>query len=139
MFARVVTVQGAPGRTPSPDLLERAVQAAQKQPGFKALYVLADRGTGKLLSISLWETEQQAKALEQAGAQMRQEAVSALGATMAPTDEVYEVAAQSSSEQTWTAAKGSFARVYGGQAAQGQDEVSIRLFQQGLPGFHRTE
>jgi hypothetical protein len=59
MFARLGIFQGAPER------LDAALRWAREQtlpdlarrPGFKVLYVLVDRQTGKGVGISLWETE----------------------------------------------------------------------------------
>jgi heme-degrading monooxygenase HmoA len=94
MFARIVTLHGAPGRTVSPELTEKGAALAQKQPGFKAVYVLTDRNAGEFLSISFWETEQQARALDQSGARLRAEGDAALGATTPATARVYEVISQ---------------------------------------------
>jgi len=59
MFARLGISQGAP------EHLDAAIRWAREQtlpdlerlPGFKGLYVLVDRQTGKGVGISLWETE----------------------------------------------------------------------------------
>ena len=91
MFARVTTIQGQPGRTASPELTERVTATLQKLPGFKGVYVLTDQNTGEGLGISFWETEQDAKALDQSVAPLREEGAREVGATAAPTSKVYEV------------------------------------------------
>jgi hypothetical protein len=94
MFARVTTFKGAPGRTASPELQERAIATIQKEPGFKGIYALSDPETGELLAVSFWETAEQAKTPGEAVARGRAEAAAALGATTAPTAKIYEVTAQ---------------------------------------------
>ena len=94
MFARVTTFKGTPGRTASPELQEKALANISKEPGFKGIYALSDSETGELLSVSFWETEQQAKTPGPTVVQGREEAATALGATAAPTFKVYEVTAQ---------------------------------------------
>jgi heme-degrading monooxygenase HmoA len=93
-FARVTTVQGQPGQMINPEIQERGLAAARQQPGFKALYVLTDQRTGKFLVMTLWETEEQALAREEAAAPLRREALTTMGITAAPSAEVYEVAVQ---------------------------------------------
>src|SRR5262249_27571911 len=95
MFARVTTIQGEPGKTPSAAVSEEAIVAFRQQPGFKGIYGLADRDTGEHLGITLWETEQQAEAVSrnQGLVRLREEGVGELGATGA-TSKVYEVIAQ---------------------------------------------
>jgi heme-degrading monooxygenase HmoA len=92
--ARVTEVQGRPGQGLSPELQERGLAAARKQSGFRALYVLTDQRTGKFLVMTLWETEEQALAREEAAAPLRREALTTMGITAAPNAEVYEVAVQ---------------------------------------------
>jgi hypothetical protein len=100
MFARVTTIQGEPGRTPSPDVLqnvlERGVATFREQAGFQGLYFLAERDTGEHLAITLWDTEQQAAAVPQGPgrAQLREEAGRQVGATAAPVGKTYEVIAR---------------------------------------------
>jgi heme-degrading monooxygenase HmoA len=59
MFARVGIFQGAPEHLDHAIRrgLEQKLPALQRLPGFAGLYVLADRQTGKTISMSLWETE----------------------------------------------------------------------------------
>ena len=46
---------------------DSVVPAAKQQKGFKGLYVLTDRKTGKGLTIALWETEADMMAGENSG------------------------------------------------------------------------
>jgi hypothetical protein len=59
VFARVITTQATPGGFDG--LLRFArehVPDAQAQPGFKGFYLLTDRDTGNLVTISFWDEEQ---------------------------------------------------------------------------------
>jgi hypothetical protein len=61
MFARVTTTQFSPYRLDEAIhvLRERALPAAQQQSGFKGYLMLVDRSTGKGITITLWEEEEQ--------------------------------------------------------------------------------
>jgi hypothetical protein len=66
MFARVTTVYIRP------EMVDKAVKifedsivpAAKKQKGFHSIQWLIDRESGKAIAISIWDTEQDAKANE---------------------------------------------------------------------------
>jgi heme-degrading monooxygenase HmoA len=65
MFARVISAQVAAGRLDGAIAAARQqLPAARQQPGFKGFYLLADRKTGKLMTISLWETQEHLQAVE---------------------------------------------------------------------------
>jgi heme-degrading monooxygenase HmoA len=66
---------------------------ARDAPGFKGFYLLADRESGKIVSISLWDTEDDLRGFEARGASMRQEASSEVGIAPTPV-ELYEVVLQ---------------------------------------------
>jgi heme-degrading monooxygenase HmoA len=70
------------------------VPAAKQQMGFKGLYVLTNRKTGKGLTIALWETEADMTAGENSGYYQQQVAKfkDILGAP--PVREAYEVTVQ---------------------------------------------
>jgi heme-degrading monooxygenase HmoA len=60
MFARVVTAEaGAEGFEKTISLAKQQVPAASQQPGFKGFYLLTNAETGKVITISLWETREQ--------------------------------------------------------------------------------
>src|ERR1700759_3177719 len=64
MFARVITAQaGAEGFDGAIRLAEQQLPAARQMPGFKGYYLLTDAETGKLVTISLWETREQMDAV----------------------------------------------------------------------------
>jgi heme-degrading monooxygenase HmoA len=78
MFARVSTFQGTPegveqSLTRAPDVLERAEALA----GFKGLYYLVDRESGKAMSVTLWESESDLQASVEAANQIRSEEAAA--------------------------------------------------------------
>jgi heme-degrading monooxygenase HmoA len=66
---------------------------AREAPGFKGFYLLADRQSGKVVSISLWDSDDDLRQFEDRGAQVRQEASSELGIAPTPVD-LYEVVLQ---------------------------------------------
>ena len=94
MFARVTTIQGPPERIDEAarGLEERAVPFVRQLSGFKGAYWLADRQTGKVLSVAIWESEEVMRANETVVEQRRRETTQALGATIEDTAE-YEVIA----------------------------------------------
>ncbi len=59
MYARVTTFEINPDQTDEATniLRDSVVPAAEQQKGFAGYLLLADRGTGKGISITLWETE----------------------------------------------------------------------------------
>jgi heme-degrading monooxygenase HmoA len=66
---------------------------AREARGFKGFYLLADRQSGKVVSISLWDSDDDLRQFEARGAQVRQEATSELGIAPTPV-EVFEVVLQ---------------------------------------------
>lgn len=91
MFARVITAQvGAEGVDGAVRVAQEQLPAVREQPGFKGFYLLAEPGTGRLMTISLWETRQHVRAVEAQAAQIRSQAAPAIGVT-APHVETYEV------------------------------------------------
>ena len=95
MFARVTTMQGPPERIDEAarGLEERAVPFVRQLSGFKGAYWLADRQTGKVLAVALWESEEAMRASEAQIEQRRRESAQAVGATIQSVEE-YEVIAQ---------------------------------------------
>ena len=93
VFARVNSAQI------EPDQLSGLVKfsgeqlpAAQEAPGFKGFYLLADR-SGKVVSISLWESDDDLRQFEARGARLREEATAELDIAPTPVD-LYEVVLQ---------------------------------------------
>ena len=57
MFARVITGQTTPdGFDGVIHFAQEHLPDAQAQPGFKGYYLLTDRDTGNLVTISLWDS-----------------------------------------------------------------------------------
>jgi heme-degrading monooxygenase HmoA len=80
MFARVSTISGSPEGIANLEtqLRENVVPAARQLPGFKGVLSLADRSSGKTLTVTLWESEQAMKDSEEAANKLRQDAASAM-------------------------------------------------------------
>lgn len=93
MFARVSTFQGPPEQTAEGIRLarEQIVPAAKLQDGFEGIYLLFDRDTGRSLSITFWETEEDMKASEEAANRARDESVQVAGDAVVDVEH-YEVA-----------------------------------------------
>jgi heme-degrading monooxygenase HmoA len=143
MFARVLMTE-AP--VAGPDQAEAAIRAAreqavpvyQKLPGFKGAYVLLDRETGKGGTVTLWETEANAQAVDAALAQVQAQATRQLNITQPLKSEIYEVAVQSPEGAPAAGAGGGIARVTTAQGSPDNAEASIRLVkEQGLPALQK--
>jgi heme-degrading monooxygenase HmoA len=94
MFAQVNSVQTAADKVAGlVEWAEEQLPAARETPGFKGLYLLADRQTGKVMTISLWDSADDLRQHEGRGAQIREEASSELGVAPTPVD-IYEVLLQ---------------------------------------------
>ena len=94
MYASLVTGQVRPDQIDrAADIYrERALPLVREYQGFNGLYVLADRASGRALTIALYETEDDARRVETSG--QFGALVAALGEVLAgqPTREVREVA-----------------------------------------------
>lgn len=95
MFARVSTFQGPPDQTAEGIRLarEQILPAARLMDGFKGIYLLYDRESGKSLSITLWESEADMQASEEAASQVRAQSAKASGDEVINVER-YEVALQ---------------------------------------------
>ena len=82
MFARLTTIQGKPEKIEDAiRVIENDVIPASKVfPGFKSGYWLADRKSGKLLGLTVFETEKDVEASEAAASQLRKSATEKMGA-----------------------------------------------------------
>ena len=60
MYARITTTQFSPYRMDEAIgvIREHALPAVQQQTGFKGYLMLVDRGTGRGITITLWEEEE---------------------------------------------------------------------------------
>ena len=93
MYARVITSQLQPGKTEDAITLWRdSVAPGLKQTkGFKGAYLVGDRNTGKGVTITLWETEADAMAVDASGQYQQTIAMFAALFAAPPTREQYEV------------------------------------------------
>ncbi len=94
MHARVTRVTGSADRTDQgiQSFRDNVLPAVQQAAGFRGALLLVDRQSGKGIGVSLWESEDDMRASEEAGAPTRQQTTEALGATGQPEVERYEVA-----------------------------------------------
>jgi hypothetical protein len=82
MYARLTTIQG------SPEKIEDAIRVVENDvipaskvlQGFKNGYWLADRKSGKMIALTLFETEKDVEASEAAASQLRETSTEKLGA-----------------------------------------------------------
>jgi len=93
VHARVSIAQSQPGKADEVIRIHRdsVVPAAKQQKGFKGLYLLTDRKTGKGITISLWETEADMTAGEASGFYQQQVAKFKDILSAPPVREAYEV------------------------------------------------
>jgi hypothetical protein len=93
MFARVTTFQGSPERAASA-FAGPAPLGTEPLEGERGAYVLLDRKSGKVVGITLWQTERDMLASAEVAKQVRERLAAASGATAPPTVETYEVVSQ---------------------------------------------
>ncbi len=93
MFARISTFQGPPDQTAEGIRVarEQILPAARLQEGFLGIYLLYDRESGRSLSITFWESEEDMKASEELGDQTRREAAETGEASNEPRVQRFEV------------------------------------------------
>ena len=85
---RLTTLQADPSKLEDGIRLfrEQALPTARQQRGFQGARLLVDRKSGKVVAVTLWESEEAAQASESAMRQPRAQAVQLLGATEPATD-----------------------------------------------------
>ncbi len=96
MFARVVTFNGKPGQVDAGvrNLKEQVLPSVKKMSGFKGMYLLVDRKSGKEMVVALWDTEKDMQASFSATSPLRTQFAKAAGDANPPTVEHFEVASQ---------------------------------------------
>ena len=96
MFARLSIVQVRVDKMDETIKIyeDAVVSAAKLQKGFKGAYLLTDRDTGKGISCTLWDSEEDAVANEQSGYYQKQIDKFKDVFTAPPVQEGYEVAVQ---------------------------------------------
>jgi heme-degrading monooxygenase HmoA len=94
MFARVVTTDVPPdGMESVIRVIDDELPDARQQPGYTGFYLLADRQAGKLVTISLWESRENIRAVEARAAELTRQAVRSSGMAV-PDVTVYDVVIQ---------------------------------------------
>ena len=96
MYARLTIVQS------KPDLIDEiakiyedsVIPAAKSQKGFRGAYLLSDSKSGKGVSITLWDSEEEAIANEKSGYYQDQVNIFKEYFTAPPVREGYEVSVQ---------------------------------------------
>jgi hypothetical protein len=93
MYARVTTAQGSPERVDESlqAIREQGIPVFRQQAGFQHAYFLIDRGSGKGIALTLWDSREALQQAEAALNQMRGQVAQATQLQQ-PTTEVYEVA-----------------------------------------------
>jgi heme-degrading monooxygenase HmoA len=96
MYARLSTIQLHPGTLDEAVQIFRdsVVQDAKQQPGFQGVLALVDRSTHKAISITLWQTEAEAKTSATGGYLQAQINKFASHMAAPPVVETFEVAVQ---------------------------------------------
>lgn len=92
MFARVSTLQGAPEGLDAGTaaVRDQVLPAAREMNGFKGMLAFGDRATGKMIGITLWDSEDAMRASEASADQLRSGAAAA-GASNIVNVERFEV------------------------------------------------
>jgi heme-degrading monooxygenase HmoA len=94
MHAQVTHTQILPGKIDEAITIYRdsVMPVAKKQKGFRGIYLLVDRATGKFMSIHLWESSRAMAGSENDEFLKKQFALFANVFASPPTREPYEVA-----------------------------------------------
>jgi heme-degrading monooxygenase HmoA len=101
MWARVSTYQGPPENIDE-DLRyskEALLPQARKLAGFGGVYALADRETGRTMSITLWDSEADMWASETEADRLRQDGTEHVGGTIVSVER-FEVTHQETTSAT---------------------------------------
>ncbi len=79
MFARMSTLQGPPDRVDEAltSVREQVLPAAKQMRGFKGMLAMVDRGSGKMVGITLWDDEDALRQSEEAANQLRSDSARA--------------------------------------------------------------
>jgi hypothetical protein len=95
MWARVTTIEGSPDQA---DLAvkvaeEDVIPTAKQWQGFSGGWWLLDRTTGRILAMTLWDSEESMNASAEAATQLRTDSTEQIGGKIASVEN-YEVVAQ---------------------------------------------
>lgn len=93
MFARVSTFRGTSDRTTEGIRVarEQILPIARLQEGFRGIYLLHEPESGRSISITLWESEQDMSSSEEAARRAREQSATASGDAVISVER-YEVA-----------------------------------------------
>jgi len=96
-YARLTTFQADPGKLDEGIRFfrEQAIPDVRQLQGFQGARLLVDRQSGKVQTVTLWESESAAQASADAVSQSRSDLLSSLGAAN-PTVELMELAVNES-------------------------------------------
>ena len=94
MFARVTVVQVSPEKIEqgADSFNSQVLPAAKAVDGYKTAFLLGDRNTGKVIGITMWDSEDARRRGGEAVDAARAAAIEAMGGTVPPVEE-YEVLA----------------------------------------------
>ena len=92
MHARVSTFEGAPEHVEELNryATEKVVPALKQIDGYVGVLGLADRESGKVIAVTVWESEEALRASAEAANQLRSDSAEAAGESIAAVEE-YEV------------------------------------------------
>jgi heme-degrading monooxygenase HmoA len=92
MYARMSILEGPSDQVDEGmrHLREHVLPQLQQQDGYKGFVVFSDRQSGKIIGVSLWESEQAMQDSEEVGDRTRSESAEAGGATVVGVER-YEV------------------------------------------------
>jgi len=101
-YVRMTTVQADPSKIEEGlrFVREQGQATMRAQPGFEGLQVLIDRTSGKVISLSQWESEAAAQVAGSALSQTRAQAAQLTGATAPASSDIFELAVNESASQT---------------------------------------
>ncbi len=96
IFARVSTILGKPECIEEGirNYQEQMIPSAKKMTGFKQALFMVDRKTGKMLSITFWDTQKNLQESASAADKLRAQGVQHSGTVQPPIVEIFEVVAQ---------------------------------------------
>ncbi len=94
MFARLSIIQGKPELVDEGirGYREQTVPSVKQMKGFKEAYLMVNRQTGKMIGITMWETEKALRDSAAAADRLRAQGAQTANAAQAPIVEIYEVA-----------------------------------------------
>jgi heme-degrading monooxygenase HmoA len=88
VFGRMTTLEGPPESVDEGlrVLREQVFPGAKEMQGFKGMIGLADRSTGRMMTVTLWDSEEAMKASEEGANQLRSAAADATTARIASVE-----------------------------------------------------